>query len=206
MGKKKFIDKKKAATFRLVFKDSSEQAYGDIDGDGNGHDRIFMRVGGGHGHVAGFDDDESEGSIFEDAEEEEGGEGRGKDRSLRVPSKSSSSATTVARQEIIELGFPDDGYNYLQHLREIGPSGRTGSFVPNNNLRLDLLRPDVKVFIYCTSCLSILHMLPSHTVIPTHCTTLIFTFGMFSDTGFHIVDYDLSLSVFRKQTSPYLAS
>ena len=124
-------------------------------------------------------------------DEEEGGEGRGKDRSLRVRSKSSSSATTVSRQEIIELGFPDDGYNYLQHLREIGPSGRTGSFVPNNNLRLDVLRPDVKVFIYCTSCLSILHMLSSHTVSHTHFPTLIFTFRMFSDSGFHIVDYDL---------------
>jgi hypothetical protein len=162
MGKKtkKFIDKKKAATFRLVFKDSSDLSYG----DGDGHDRTFARVDGGHIHVPGFDDDERDDSIFEDADEEEeegeegegeeGGEGRNRNRPSRIPSNSSSSAA-AARQELIELGFPDDGYNYLQHLREIGPPGRIGSFVPNNSLRLDLLRPDVKV---CVSCTYVLHV------------------------------------------------
>lgn len=155
MGKKKFIEKKKSATFRLVFKDSSSEGFGD------GSDRVFMRVDRGDAHVPGFDDD-GESSIFDDAEEEEEEEeveapSHGKRPPLQLimrgrtvgsgadPVDRRSDISEHVRRELVELGFPDDGYNYLQHLREVGPSGRTGSFVPNNHFRLDL-RPDVKAY------------------------------------------------------------
>jgi hypothetical protein len=32
--------------------------------------------------------------------------------------------TEARRKELIELGFPDDGYDYLRHLKELGPKGR----------------------------------------------------------------------------------
>ncbi|GAX78082.1 hypothetical protein CEUSTIGMA_g5524.t1 [Chlamydomonas eustigma] len=35
--------------------------------------------------------------------------------------------TEARRKELIELGFPDDGYDYLRHLKELGPSGRKPS-------------------------------------------------------------------------------
>lgn len=132
MGKKKFIDKKNSATYRLVFKESS---YG-AGGEGRfveGADRVFVRVDAGDAHVPGFDPDTEEGEEDDD-EREEQGKGRGRRDS------------SEQRLELLELGFPDDGYDYLQHLREVGTSGRIGSFVPTNHVRLDPLRADVKAF------------------------------------------------------------
>eukprot|EP00250_Pteridium_aquilinum_P013908 c21653_g1_i1 orf=736-2304(-) len=133
MGRKKFIDKKNSATYRLVFKESSSGAGGGFE---DGSDRVFVRVDGGDAHVPGFDPDTEE----EDEEiEEEKEQDRGRDRGRGHVSEH-------GRRELLELGFPDDGYNYLQHLREVGPSGRIGSFVPINRVRLDPLRPDVKAY------------------------------------------------------------
>lgn len=126
MGKKKFIEKKQSATYRLVFKESSSAAVG---APGEGKDRVFVRVDGGDSHVPGFDQDTEE----DECEHEDHSRGAGH-------------ISDNVRQEMLELGFPDDGYNYLQHLREVGTSGRIGSFVPSNRVRLDALRPDVKAF------------------------------------------------------------
>ncbi|KAI5055163.1 hypothetical protein GOP47_0030308 [Adiantum capillus-veneris] len=125
MGKKKFIHKKQSATYRLVFKESSSAT------DGEGTDRVFVRVDGGDSFVPGFDP----GSDEDVDEREHDGPGRGAGR-----------ISEDLRQEMLELGFPDDGYNYLQHVRDVGPSGRIGSFVPSNRVRLDTLRPDIKAF------------------------------------------------------------
>ncbi|MCO5569510.1 hypothetical protein L7F22_023223 [Adiantum nelumboides] len=128
MGKKKFILKKQSATYRLVFKESSSAAAGE------GTDRVFVRVDGGDSYVPGFDsefDEEDNGQYAQEQEAHDRGAG---------------CIFEDARREMLELGFPDDGYNYLQHLREVGPSGRIGSFVPTNRARLDTLHPDIKAF------------------------------------------------------------
>ncbi|XP_039155927.1 phosphatidylinositol:ceramide inositolphosphotransferase 1-like isoform X2 [Eucalyptus grandis] len=44
----------------------------------------------------------------------------------------------------MELGFPDDGCNYLGHLREIRNVGGGSAFYQNPKARLDLVPKDVK--------------------------------------------------------------
>nr|GFA73549.1 protein LTV1 homolog [Tanacetum cinerariifolium] len=45
------------------------------------------------------------------------------------------------RREIVELGFPDDGYNYLSHLREIKAAA---DFYRNPKATFEQLPSDVK--------------------------------------------------------------
>eukprot|EP00249_Psilotum_nudum_P022734 c28627_g1_i2 orf=310-1971(-) len=149
MGKKKkFVDKKKDATFRLVYRDFS---YGSVGED----DRVFTRLDGGNNFVPGFSEDdhlcsvgvgEARDSIFADAEDD------GSRLDELEPSRFGQVQSTQqqkmglpehVRRELIELGFPDDGYNYLKHLREIGPSG---NFFSGNNDRPHLLRTDTKAY------------------------------------------------------------
>nr|XP_043617750.1 protein LTV1 homolog [Erigeron canadensis] len=131
MGKKKkFIDKKKAATFQLISRDSSDPNYSE---DPSG-DRVFIRVDGNSSDKPFFDDDDN--GIFDDADEDNETVTEG-----RLPS--GSSLPDDVRREILELGFPDDGYNYLSHLREIRPSG---SFYQNPKARPDQLPRDVKAY------------------------------------------------------------
>ena len=49
------------------------------------------------------------------------------------------------RREILELGFPDDGYNYLIHLREIKNAGGGSAFYHNPKFRVEHIPRDVKV-------------------------------------------------------------
>jgi len=49
------------------------------------------------------------------------------------------------QREILELGFPDNGCNYLGHLREIRNVGGGSAFYQNPKARLDLVPKDVKV-------------------------------------------------------------
>lgn len=168
MGKKKsFLNKKNAATFRLVCRDSS-----DADPFGlSGHaDKVFARVDDGTNHVPGFSDDNprpyistDSNSIFADAEEEEAEEGKklyleendtnvSERNSFSIPSpydvenEGSGPLPDHIRREIIELGLPDDGYNYLLHMREIRASGGGSSFVPNSKADLSSLPADVKAY------------------------------------------------------------
>lgn len=166
MGKKKFIDKKKSATFQLLARDSSDPNYQDSPG----HDRVFIRVDNnpysvdgifhesddlsGPSHYAGDPD-----SIFADAPDDEN-DGEEDDRVFGKQSSSQLSigATAAAvplpdhvRREILELGFPDDGYNYLTHLREIKNTGGGSAFYHNSKARLDQLPLDVKVSYFCYS-------------------------------------------------------
>ncbi|KAI4366339.1 hypothetical protein MLD38_022226 [Melastoma candidum] len=131
MGKgkstKKFIDKKKAATFQLMPRDSEDPSFVDPS------DRVFVRVDGNHY----FDAD----SIFADAPEEDGDDVEG-----RTGEGAPRGLEESVRKEIIELGLPDDGYNYLIHLREIKNTGGGSSFFHNHKARLDLVPKDVKAY------------------------------------------------------------
>lgn len=160
MGKKKFIDKKKSATFQLLARDSSDPNYQDSPG----HDRVFIRVDSNPYSVDGIfhESDDLSGpshyaddpdSIFADAPDDEN-DGEEDDRVFGKQSSSQLSigATAAAavplpdhvRREILELGFPDDGYNYLTHLREIKNTGGGSAFYHNSKARLDQLPLDVK--------------------------------------------------------------
>ncbi|KAF6999909.1 hypothetical protein CFC21_015882 [Triticum aestivum] len=76
-------------------------------------DRVLVRVDGNQYHVPGLDDDD-DACYFEGALGDDGAE----------PSSSPSGAALPdhVRRAILELGLPDDGYNYLAHIREIRPS------------------------------------------------------------------------------------
>ncbi|KAK4278941.1 hypothetical protein QN277_016713 [Acacia crassicarpa] len=158
MGKKKkFIDKKKSATFQLLARDSSDPIY-----DGTlGNDRVFVRVdnnpvsaadlvGSDEPYGGGGDDPNS---IFADApEDDEGDENDAHvlgNSMLGLSGNSSAAAEPLpepVRREILELGFPDDGYNYLLHMREIKNTGGGSAFYHNPKFRADLVPHDVKAY------------------------------------------------------------
>lgn len=165
MGKKKsFVNKKNSATFRLVYRDSPS-TFSDPFGFLNDGERVFTRVDEGTSYVPGFTDDDpranlEEGetdSIFADADEDSGEEAnirpkKDKYKSTHpIPHGSNNGQgqgplPDHIRKEIIELGFPDDGYNYLMHMREIRASGGGSAFVPCRKPRLESIRPDVKAY------------------------------------------------------------
>lgn len=102
--RKPFIDKKKAVTYRLVFKSSE---YGDEPGE-----RVFVPVRGpAEGCFSGFG--------------EELGQPSSGPMSAEMARQfffggQDSEVTEEQREEMISMGLPDDGYNYLQHLRTVG--------------------------------------------------------------------------------------
>ncbi|KAG7565111.1 Low temperature viability protein [Arabidopsis suecica] len=140
MGKKKFIDKKKAATFELCPRDTSDPRYSDAPGG----DKIFLRVDQNPVNINGFieeeDEEEGDSSRFEDAPEDlpYGYSSFGESSSNPLPAH--------VRKEILELGYPDDGYNYLEHLREIKNTGGGSNFYANPKFVVDQLPRDVKAY------------------------------------------------------------
>ncbi|KAL4027159.1 hypothetical protein IC575_015622 [Cucumis melo] len=156
MGKKKFFDKKKSATFQLLARDSSDPNY-----DGTAAtDRVFVRVDNHSYTLPAFDDgpvdasgsacyDEDPNSIFADAsedyDEEENG-GFGSSMQSRGEVGGTSSLPENVRREILELGFPDDGYNYLLHLREIKNTGGGSTFYQNPKAKLNQVPRDEKAY------------------------------------------------------------
>jgi len=169
MGKKKsFVNKKNSATFRLVCRDSSSTS-SDPFGFLSDGDRVFTRVDDGTSYVPGFTDDDPRANLEEEEEEEEADsifadadEDPDEEPNVR-PKKDKYKSTHPKpygsnngqgqgplpdhiRKEIIELGFPDDGYNYLTHLREIRASGGGSAFVPCRKPRLESIPPDVKAY------------------------------------------------------------
>lgn len=157
MGKKKpFINKKNSATFHLLARDTSAS---DVAAGAPESDRVFVRVDNNPYSVRGLEDDDEgdegevneefgQDSIFADAPEGAddvrdwisggggGGGGHGESRGV-LPAH--------VRRDIIELGFPDDGYNYLLHLREIKNAGGGSTYYHNSKAKLDQLPLDVKV-------------------------------------------------------------
>lgn len=167
MGKKKFIDKKKAATFQLLARDSSDPCFDNSPGS----DRVFIRVDNSSFPVDSFFAEDYAAnvscaandvadSVFADAPyDNEAGE-----VDNRFPCNSSQYSdgnrlSEHVRREILELGFPDDGYNYMMHLREIKNTGGGSEFFHNPKAKLDLLPRDVKVcsslFYLFFCCLSV---------------------------------------------------
>ncbi|XP_047149272.1 protein LTV1 homolog [Vigna umbellata] len=122
--KKKFIDKKNSATFQLIARDSSDPSFSQSD-------RVFVRVDNNpvsfpDAEDAGFDDATGD---YDDYDGASGGP---------LPED--------VRKEILELGFPDDGYNYLNHLREIKNTGAGAAFFQNPKFKLQHLPRDVKAY------------------------------------------------------------
>ncbi|KAM1021390.1 hypothetical protein ACFX2J_042294 [Malus domestica] len=155
MGKKKFIDKKKSATFQLVARDSSDPNYDDSPGN----DRVFVRVDNSsysvdslfpednpdHGSGAdGYNDDPN--SIYADAPEDGGGGDYGHGYGSSAASSAAQPLPDNVRKEILELGFPDDGYNYLLHMREIRNTGGGSAFYQNSKAKLGELPRDEKAY------------------------------------------------------------
>ncbi|XVF23237.1 hypothetical protein REPUB_Repub13aG0019400 [Reevesia pubescens] len=157
MGKKKFIDKKKSATFQLFARDSSDPIYSDAPGS----DRVFVRVDNNPVSVhTVFDEDnncynnsqyDDEDSIFADApiDDDDGGDDYERvlgNSSRTVANEKGGALPENVRREILELGFPDDGYNYLTHLREIKNTGGGSAFYHNPKFKPDQLPRDVKAY------------------------------------------------------------
>ncbi|XP_043689171.1 protein LTV1 homolog isoform X3 [Telopea speciosissima] len=168
MGKKKFIDKKKSATFQLLARDSSNPS----NDDGPSGDRIFVRVDDNPYPVHGFFDEDvpnvggtahpgysfetdvtnHSNSIFADALGDDDDDDDNYDR-FEIHGNQNQTLLTGAvplpdhtRREILELGLPDDGYNYLNHLREIKNTGGGSAFYHNSKAKLDQLPLDVKAY------------------------------------------------------------
>ncbi|KAK9128896.1 hypothetical protein Syun_017693 [Stephania yunnanensis] len=148
MGKKKFIDKRRSATFQLLARDSSAPNFFSQSTS----DRVFTRVDTNPYDVTGFADDNDDldddglqppfdDSVFADAPEDEQVVVR-----ATATSSSKSALPDRMRKEILELGLPDDGYNYLLHLREIKNTGGGSNFYQNSKAKLDEVPLDVKAY------------------------------------------------------------
>ncbi|XP_010263887.1 PREDICTED: protein LTV1 homolog [Nelumbo nucifera] len=163
MGKKKFIDKKKSATFQLLARDTSDPNYH----GGLASDRVFVRVDNNPYSVHGFLDEDTDyvagdvspgypdetnflddpNSIFADAPgDDEDDEVENPRNQTRMRGRGVAPLPDHARREILELGLPDDGYNYLIHLREIRNTGGGSSYYHNSKAKLDQLPLDVKAY------------------------------------------------------------
>ncbi|XP_076888902.1 uncharacterized protein LOC143539481 [Bidens hawaiensis] len=144
MGKKKkFIDKKKSATFQLISRDSSDPNYSESPSG----DRVFVRVDG-NSETPFFDEqaDDDGNGIFDDDPDDYSGDEIDQKRTTAGRLPGGSSLPDDVRREIVELGFPDDGYNYLAHLREIRVSGGGSSFYQNPKAGWNQLPSDVKAY------------------------------------------------------------
>ncbi|KAL6009513.1 hypothetical protein ACLOJK_022742 [Asimina triloba] len=149
--KKKFIDKKKSATFQLLARDSSDSTNSNSS---NGRDRVFVRVDNNTYTSHGFSEEDTDfdDSIFADApgDEDDASDGRNRNNDatnlIPVAATTNGSLPDHVRREVLELGLPDDGYNYLLHLREIRPGGGGSSYHHNSKAKLDQLPRDVKAY------------------------------------------------------------
>ena len=125
MGKKKrsFIDRKTATTFSLVYEDRDEGQ----EGQGPSFARTLaqppVRGAGGAGQPAAVDGSEpgrfAQGDYYYDDESvyEEGSEFG---RWAQQHEDEEYELSEERRRELVSQGFPDDGYDYLRHLRDLG--------------------------------------------------------------------------------------
>ncbi|KAF6169522.1 hypothetical protein GIB67_014385 [Kingdonia uniflora] len=145
MGKNKFINKKSSATFHLMARDSSDPSYD----EGPNGDRVFIRVDNNMYTVPEFGEgDNDPDSIFADASEDEDEYG---DETIKREVQPSGICSTFGlpdkiRREILELGLPDDGYNYLSHMREIKNTGGGSAYYENTKSKVEVLPHDVKAY------------------------------------------------------------
>ncbi|BAF22294.1 uncharacterized protein [Oryza sativa Japonica Group] len=143
MGRGRSRKPRNFATFRLCPRPGAADA----------SDRVFFRVDNNPYYVPGFADDDVLGGAAAAAV------GEGDDD---APSSSASGETGPlpdhVRREILELGLPDDGYDYLAHLREIRPSisstgggGASAAFLPVRRHARAHFGPPVDVKAYDAS-------------------------------------------------------
>ncbi|GJN33213.1 hypothetical protein PR202_gb21786 [Eleusine coracana subsp. coracana] len=140
MGRGRNRKPRNFATFRLCPRPGAADA----------SDRVFVRVDDNPYTVPGFGNDDGHGP---DVGPSSSGSPTGGDD---APSFSSADNGIDAlpdhvRREILELGLPDDGYDYLAHLRELRPSlsstggGASAVFLSSRRPARSGLPPDVKV-------------------------------------------------------------
>ena len=104
------------------------------------NDRVFVRADNNDYTVPGFADEDSFDPSLSDPSF---GDGNFLSASGPLPEH--------VRREILELGLPDDGYNYLSHLRELRPAAvAASSFVPSSTARPEPVPLDVKVTPFST--------------------------------------------------------
>ncbi|XP_075518892.1 uncharacterized protein LOC142552892 [Primulina tabacum] len=155
MGKKKkFIDKKKSATFQLLSRDTSDPNY---TSDPSG-DRVFVRVDNNGYPLDSLTGDgvpkddvslRNPDLIFADSPEDCGGDYEESNYDFVGSGKYMNHNAALpdhVRKEILELGFPDDGYDYLTHLREIKNRGGGSTYYDNPKASLLQLPRDVKAY------------------------------------------------------------
>lgn len=126
MGKKKraFIDKKASTTFNLVFHDQAD----DADDDGSiGGGALVPRAPAPLPQQQGPAADGATPSLYDgdydcydDDEEGGGSEVGGVPRWAREHEDAGYEMHEERRRELLLLGFPDDGYDYLRHMRDLG--------------------------------------------------------------------------------------
>lgn len=92
--KKAFIDKKRSTTFQVVYKEHED---GDDPFEFVSHDQMRQR-----------------------ADEAEAAAGSRHPMAFMYNEDDDAPPTEEERQEIIGMGLPDDGYNYLKHMRAAG--------------------------------------------------------------------------------------
>ncbi|GLI61074.1 hypothetical protein VaNZ11_003339, partial [Volvox africanus] len=116
MGKKKaFIDKKKAVTYSLVYRDPSEDPIGE-----DGGQRVLAPVGGARGPHPPSEDYYEDGYYEDEASIYDSEYSLSMSRSATAHHDASYILSEERRRELLALGFPDDGYDYLKHMRDLG--------------------------------------------------------------------------------------
>jgi protein LTV1 len=111
MVKKKFIDKKKSVTYNLVYR-STEDADAPPE-------RTLMEAGRG-GAAAGQPDVEAAAEAHQTSSASTRRYPPGHPLAWIEDQELQGEMTDERRRELVELGFPDDGYDYLRHVRTLG--------------------------------------------------------------------------------------
>ncbi|CAD6216966.1 unnamed protein product [Miscanthus lutarioriparius] len=138
MGRGRNRKPRNFATFRLCPRPGAADA----------SDRVFVRVDENPYSVPGFADDEAPSSSTA-----VGGDGGEPAPSSTSTDDGGAALPEQVRLEILELGLPDDGYDYLAHLRELRPSlsstgggGSSAVFLPSRRPARFGPRVDVKAY------------------------------------------------------------
>ncbi|ESR41973.1 hypothetical protein CICLE_v10011488mg [Citrus x clementina] len=122
----------------ILARDSSDPIF---DETIPGNDRVFVRIDNNPCSVNALDDNyDDSNSIFADAPDDNDDEA-----GTSTPTGTAPLPERI-RKEILDLGFPDDGYNYLTHLREIKNNSGGSAFYENPKSKLYELPHDIKAY------------------------------------------------------------
>ncbi|TVU37695.1 hypothetical protein EJB05_11023, partial [Eragrostis curvula] len=141
MGRGRNRKARNFATFRLCPRPGAADA----------SDRVFVRVDDNPYTVPGFADNDSPSHDLAPSSSDSPAGGDDAPSSSSVDDGGNALPDHV-RREILELGLPDDGYDYLTHLRELRPSlqstggGASAVFLQSRRPARTGLSPDVKAY------------------------------------------------------------